>query len=58
MEDLWKLSRLDFRLVDIADRAEYDRLVRRYRDEEEHQHRDRLLYGDDRIEPDEPIVKE
>lgn len=51
MEDLWKLYSLDYRINDFAERAEYEKMVRRYRDEEERFNRDHLLYGDDHIDP-------
>lgn len=51
MEDLWKVSKLDYRIDAVADRAEYDRMVKRFREEEEREHRKRLLYGDAQIDP-------
>jgi hypothetical protein len=45
VEDLWKLREIGYRLNDLADRAEYDRLLRRFREEEEKINRDSLLYG-------------
>jgi hypothetical protein len=49
MEDLWKVANLDYRIDDVADRAQYERLVRRFHDEEERYNRDHLLYGDDHL---------
>lgn len=43
MEDLWRLKNLGFRLRNIADRAEHDLLLRRFREEEEHTRRRELL---------------
>ena len=54
MEDLWKVSKLDYRIDAVADRAEYDLLVKRFREEEERDHRNRLLYGDDHIDRQPP----
>jgi len=45
MEDLWKLRDMNYRLNDVADRAEYDRMLKRFRDEEERANRDNLLFG-------------
>jgi hypothetical protein len=45
MEDLWKLREMSYRLNDVADRAEYDRMLKRFRDEEESANRNNLLYG-------------
>jgi len=50
MEELWRLSRMDYRITDIVDRAEYDKMVRRYREEEERFNSDHLLYGDDHLD--------
>ena len=45
MEDLWKLRDMGYRLKDGADKAEYDRMLKRFREQEERDNRDRLLYG-------------
>lgn len=45
MEDLWKLRDMSYRLNDVADKAEYDRLLKRFREEEERANRNNLLYG-------------
>ncbi|WP_291316170.1 hypothetical protein [Desulfuromonas sp.] len=45
MEDLWKVRKIGYRLGDIADRAEYDRLVNRFHREEEKANRENLLFG-------------
>jgi hypothetical protein len=45
MEDLWKLRDMSYRLKDVADIAEYDRMLKRFREQEERDNRDRLLYG-------------
>lgn len=34
MEDLWKLTCIDYRIAAIAERSAYDEIVRRYRTEE------------------------
>lgn len=44
MEDLWKLKDMGYRLNDLADRAEYDRMLRRFREEEEKTNLANLLY--------------
>ena len=46
MEDLWKLRDMGYRVKDLGDRAEYDQLRRRYREEEERSNLRNLLYGD------------
>lgn len=50
MEDLWKVSKLDYRIGAVAERAEYERMVRRFREEEERDNRNRLLYGDEHLD--------
>jgi hypothetical protein len=45
MEDLWKLRDMSYRLNDVADKAEYDRMLKRFREQEERDNRDKLLYG-------------
>lgn len=51
MEDLWKLNNLDYRIDTVADRAEYNRMIKRFREEEERENRKRLLFGEDHIDP-------
>jgi len=46
MEDLWKLRDMGYRVNDLGDRAEYDQLRRRYREEEERSNLRNLLYSD------------
>ncbi len=46
MEDLWKVRSLDWRLPDMADKAEYQRLIKRFHDEEVVTHMRDLLYSD------------
>ncbi|BCR03618.1 hypothetical protein DESUT3_06870 [Desulfuromonas versatilis] len=45
MEDLWKLRDMNYRLKDLANRAEYDRLVKRFHQDEERDNMKNLLYG-------------
>lgn len=45
MEDRWKIRTLGSRLHDLAERAEYDTLVKRYREEEQRANLNNLLYG-------------
>lgn len=47
MEDLWRMQKIQYQMSDWADRAEYAKLLRRFREEEERYNRDRLLYGDE-----------
>ena len=49
MEDLWKITKLDYRIASVSDRAQYDRLVRSFREEEERYNREHLLYGSDQL---------
>ena len=51
MEDLWKLHTMEYRLTDLAERAEYEKIVRRFHEEEEHSHRSQRLYGQARLRP-------
>jgi hypothetical protein len=44
MDDFWQLSKLGLKLDNPEDRAEYDCLLRRYRQEEEKDNRDKLLF--------------
>lgn len=53
MEDLWKVAKLDYRINTVADRAQYDRLIRGFREEEERYNRDHLLYGSDHLTRDD-----
>ncbi len=46
MEDLWKIRSMDYRIGDLAERAEYDRLRKRFHLDEERVNRNNLLYGD------------
>jgi hypothetical protein len=45
MEDLWKLREMGLDLDDVADRAEYDRLVKRFREEEQKSNLRNLLFA-------------
>ena len=49
MENFWKLKEMGYRLDDLTDRAEYDLMVKRFRDEEESANRKNLLYGQQRM---------
>ncbi len=47
MEDLWRVHEQDFRLSSrLTERAEYERMVRRFHQEEERENAKNLLYGD------------
>ena len=47
MEDLWRVNSSGIDLENFADMAEYKLYLERFRKEEEKQHRDNLLYGND-----------
>ena len=49
MEDLWKLKDVGYRVPDLADRAEYNRLVQRFREEEVRSNTRNLLFGNAHI---------
>jgi len=51
VEDLWKLREMGYRLNDVAERAEYDRLVKRFHEEEQKTNMRNLLYGEGKIPP-------
>lgn len=58
MEDLWKLRDLGYRLkdVDMSDQAEYDRLVKRFQEEEKANLKN-LLYGEEPASRPHPVLK-
>lgn len=45
MEDLWKFSDLKHRLNESADRAEFDRLIKSFREEEQSTRQKDLLFN-------------
>jgi hypothetical protein len=49
MESFWKLKEMGYRLDDTTEKAEYDLMVKRFRDEEESANRKNLLYGQQKI---------
>lgn len=49
MEDLWKIREQDYRLTNISERAEYERLVRRFHEDEERENMKNLLFGAGRL---------
>jgi len=49
MEDLWRIHEQDYRLSNISERAEYERLVRRFHEDEERENIKNLLYGTGRL---------
>ncbi len=57
MEDLWKLRAMGFRLGDMAEQAEYDRLVKRFREEEQKTNLNNLLFGESHFSPPKPRTK-
>ena len=46
MEDLWRIQNSGIELEDLADLAEYQRFLKRFRDNEEQGNRRELLYGE------------
>ena len=53
MEDLWRLRDMGYRVTDLGERAEYDRLRRRFHEEEQLSNLRNLLYGDATLSGDE-----
>ncbi|WP_432823869.1 hypothetical protein [Trichloromonas sp.] len=51
MEDLWRIRAQDYRLTNSSERAEYERLVRRFREDEERENMKNLLYGTEQLSP-------
>ena len=49
MEDLWCAQNAGIDLEDFADTAEYKRFLERFCNDEEKEHRHRLLYGEETI---------
>jgi len=49
MEDLWRIREQDYRLTNVSERAEYERLVRRFHEDEERENMKNLLYGTGRL---------
>jgi len=49
MEDLWRVQDSTIDPEKFADSAEYRRFIERFCDDEEKEHRQRLLYGEERI---------
>jgi hypothetical protein len=52
MEDFWKLKKMGYRLDDLTDRAEYDLMVKRFRDEEKSANMKNLLFGQQKMNED------
>lgn len=46
MEDLWKLREMGYQVKDVAERVEYDRLVKSFHEDEERVNLRNLLYGE------------
>jgi hypothetical protein len=49
MEDLWRIREQDYRLTNISEKAEYERLVRRFHEDEERENIKNLLFGTERF---------
>jgi len=49
MEDLWRVQSMQYQVSEWADRAEYAKLLRRFRQEEEQSHRHQLLFAWERL---------
>ena len=45
MEDLWKLQKIGYRTNDLADQAEYQQMLKRFREEEIKNNLQDLLYN-------------
>ncbi|MGE4342796.1 MAG: hypothetical protein AB7F20_00720 [Geoalkalibacter sp.] len=45
MEDLWKLQKIGYRTNDLADQAEYQQMLKRFREEEMKNNMQDLLYN-------------
>jgi len=54
MEDLWKVKALDWGLPDMADMAEYKRLVKRYHNEEQQENMRHLMFPESEKEDAPP----
>jgi hypothetical protein len=54
MDDLWKLREKGYRLDDLADWAEYNRLVKNFHEEEERNNLNNLLYRQVHINRESP----
>ncbi len=55
MEDLWRIRAQDYRLTNSSERAEYERLVRRFREDEERENMKNLLYGTEQLSPSKTV---
>ncbi len=55
MEDLWRVKRSSVDMEDVADLAEYHRLLDRFNDEEAGKNQRNLLYGDASFGSDEGV---
>ncbi len=49
MEDLWRIREQSYRLTNVSERAEYERLVRRFHEDEVRENMKNLLFGSDRL---------
>jgi hypothetical protein len=49
MEDLWRIRDKGYRLTNISEKAEYERLVRRFHEDEERENIKNLLFGTGRL---------
>jgi hypothetical protein len=49
MEDLWRIREQDYRLTNSSEKAEYERLVRRFHEDEERENMKNLLFGTERL---------
>lgn len=58
MENLWKLKKMGYRLSDMTDQAEYDHMLKRFRDEEERSNLKNLLYDQHTIKRTEQAEKD
>jgi hypothetical protein len=49
MEDLWRIRNQSYRLTNASERAEYERLVRRFHEDEVRENTKNLLFGTDSL---------
>ena len=58
MEDLWKIREQVYRLPNVSEQAEYERLVRRFLRDEEQENMKNLLFGTDRLSRSKDVESE
>lgn len=58
MENLWKFKAMGYRLSDLTDQAEYNHMLKRFRDEEERTNLKNLLYDQHPIKRTPPAEED